>query len=346
MTRRTFLAIIVLACVGVAHAGTRAGLSGNFVVDFQATMDMPFVTVSDPGNGDSVDGYGNVDVVYNIGKFEVTAGQYTEFLNAIAATDTYGLYNADMWSSDYGCKIQQSGPAGSYTYAVAADYEDRPVNFVNWGDAARFSNWLHHGQPTGAQDATTTEDGAYALNGAISDAALVAVTRQAHGQYFLPSEDEWYKAAYYDPDYHGTTIYYDYPTNTNAGPSNDLVDPDPGNNANFHFGSGDYTVGAPYWRSEVGEFENSDSPWGTFDQGGNVWEWNEAAISTSRGTRGGSFGYPHGDSRFYLLSAYRSSNSPTTENEYLGFRVGQVPEPGTLSLLALGATALLKRPNR
>ena len=53
--------------------------------------------------------------------------------------------------SGYGCKIQRSGSSGSYTYSVAADWANRPVNYVSWGDAARFANWLHNGQPTGAR---------------------------------------------------------------------------------------------------------------------------------------------------------------------------------------------------
>ena len=107
---------------------------------------------------------------YNVGKFEVTTGQYTEFLNAVAAADTYGLYNTNMDTAAYefGCNIKRAGSAGAYTYSVAADWEDRPVNYVNWGDAARFANWLTNGMPTGAQDATTAENGSYDLSGSQS----------------------------------------------------------------------------------------------------------------------------------------------------------------------------------
>jgi len=123
-------------------------------------VDIETVPVGNPGNTDDThgDGYGGVDYEYNIGKYEVTAGQYTEFLNAVAATDTYGLYTSSMWSSTEGCKIWRTGLAGSYTYGVADNRADRPVNYISWGDAARFCNWLHNGQPTGAQDLTTTED--------------------------------------------------------------------------------------------------------------------------------------------------------------------------------------------
>ncbi|MCP4450074.1 MAG: formylglycine-generating enzyme family protein, partial [Planctomycetes bacterium] len=174
-------------------------------------MNIETVHVGNPGNvgelsGRDVSGIGPsricgaVDYEYNIGKYEVTAGQYTEFLNAVAKTDSYGLYNTRMWDDpgdNKPCKIQRSGEWGSYTYSVAADWENRPVNYVNWGDAARFANWLHNGQPIGIQDDNTTEDGAYYLNGAMSDTALVAISRKADWKWAITSEDEWYKAAYY-----------------------------------------------------------------------------------------------------------------------------------------------------
>jgi formylglycine-generating enzyme required for sulfatase activity len=283
----------------------------------------------------------------------VTAGQYTAFLNAVAATDTYGLYNTAMDTAVnfWGCNIKRTGLSGSYTYSVALDWVNRPVNFVSWGDSARFANWLTHGQPTGAQDGSTTEDGSYYLNGATTDAALMAVTRKTvaqGGRYYIPTEDEWYKAAYHKND--GMTgNYFDYPTGSDSVPSNHLITPDPGNNANFYqYGGGfsfAYTIDSPYYRTVVGDFENSQSPYGTFDQGGNLWEWNEAILSgSSRGLRGGSFGddgFGYGGD-FSLRAAYRGNYGPPDEGTHVGFRVSEVPEPATLSLLALGGMALLR----
>ena len=142
----------------------------------------------------------------------------------MAATDTYGLYNASMNTAvySYGCNIKRTGSSGTYTYTVASEWANRPVNLVSWGDAARFSNWLHNGQPglvapgvyePVPQDENATEDGAYYLNGATSNAGLTAVNREADWKWAIPTEDEWYKAAYHKND--GVTgNYFKYPTSS------------------------------------------------------------------------------------------------------------------------------------
>jgi hypothetical protein len=124
-------------------------------------------------------------------------------------------------------------------------------------------------------------------------------------------------------------------------PSNELIDPDPGNNATFC--SDGYTVGIPYYRTEAGAHENSDSPYGTFDQSGNVWEWNEAIISGAyRGLRGGSFNFYYDN----LPPGARYSQYPALEYNWVGVRVSEVPEPGTMAILTLGGLVILRRRNR
>ncbi|NLX13725.1 MAG: SUMF1/EgtB/PvdO family nonheme iron enzyme, partial [Phycisphaerales bacterium] len=184
-------------------------------------------------------------------------------------------------------------------------------------------NWLHNGQGDG-----DTESGAY-----INIGNQTTFARQPDAKWWVPSEDEWYKAAYHKND-GATGNYWDYPTGTNAVPSNQLLAPDPGNNANFNR----YTSDGPYYTTEVGEFENSESPYGTFDQGGNLWEWNETAIGSSRGLRGSSW---RNDLSKYLHGAYRNGLDPADEGSLIGFRVATVPEPSTLALLAAGVIALM-----
>ena len=335
-------ATALLVCAGLATAGTRADLTGDAVVDFQTTMDMPFMRVGNAGNeadtaimNDGTTGYGAVGYAFKISKFEVTAGQYTEFLNAVAFTDTYGVYNNEVWANSQGCGIQQLGLPGSHTYAVAADWADRPVNFVRWDAAVRFVNWMSNGMPTGAQDATTTEDGSYLLNGATLREDLRTVTRKPDATYVLPSEDEWHKAACYDPV---ADAYYAYSTGTDASPSNDLIDPDSGNSANYY--RGHFTIGSPYFRTEVGEFENSLSPYGTFDQTGNISEWTDTLLGSARTIRGGHY-------VVVTVNGAKTTVRWVGPMEYAtrgeGFRVALVPEPATIGLLALGGLALLKR---
>ncbi len=166
-----------------------------------------------------------------------------------------------------------------------------------------------------------------------------SVVRKLGAMVFLPNENEWYKAAYYKGG--GTDAgYWDYPTQSDSIPSNDLVAPDPGNNANFR--QDGYTIGSPYWMTEVGEFENSDSAYGTYDQGGNVWEWNESVITGSiRGLRGSSFRYEYA----YLHAGFRNDkSSPMYEGSRVGFRVAsKIPEPSTLLLGSLAAVGMLMR---
>jgi len=322
--------MITIATVPVGNAGNVGELSG-------------------PGAG----GYGTdricgaVSYNYDIAKYETTAGQYTAFLNAVGSTDTYGLYNTRMWSDTSGCKIQRANSSGSYTYSVAAGYANRPVNFVSFGDAMRFTNWLQNGQPTGEQNSTTTESGTYTLSGGTTNTALMAVavpdatqratwaaTGSAH--WLLTSEDEFYKAAYYKGG--GTNAgYWDYPTSSNTAPGRDLADA-LGNNANYYTGYDPYPIDSDKFTTLAGEFQSSASPYGTFDQGGNVWEWNDAIISGSGvGLRGGSFD----SAKRTLASSYRKDIDPQNELNYVGFRVASVPEPSTFVLFGVGAVIVL-----
>jgi formylglycine-generating enzyme required for sulfatase activity len=286
----------------------------------EATID--WVTVSDPGNACDTQPqgcFGSVAMEYRISKFEITNAQYAEFLNAVAETDTNGLHSASMGSGFGG--ITQSGSTGSFTYSAIGGRQDMPVNYVSFWDAARFANWLYNGQPMGAQDNTTTEDGAYTLTP--SGITNNTVTRNVGATVFVSSEDEWYKAAYYDP---GTMIYFDFP----AGSVTQTTCAVPGvtaNTANCDNVVSDLT--------DVGSYTGAASPGSTFDQGGNVWEWSDTIISgTDRGLRGGGFD----SSPLDVAAPLPSTGPPAGELNSVGFRVASlVPAPPTVpSLSPLG----------
>lgn len=312
-----------------------------------SSLDIEFVTIGNPGNPPdtrhSSTGFGAVDYTYRISKYEITAGQYTKFLNAVAVTDTYGLYNP-LFMADFagsGARIQQSGSRGNYSYSVPPDWANRPVNWVDFWDIVRFVNWLHNGQPTGPQGPGTTEDGAY-----LNIGNQTTLSRQPGAKFFIPTENEWYKAAYYDPNKGGPGVggYWDYPTETDAIPGNDIDEStNPGNNANYITGDNSTAIGWPYQRTEIGEFELSASYYGTFDQGGNVSEWIEDRRGDERGVRGGSYTYIAQG----MHASGRSRSYPHIEFSMLGFRIASaIPEPSTALLALIGLAIVFHRSPR
>jgi hypothetical protein len=179
----------------------------------------PFVIVNNANNvadtGGSI-GKGNVGYNYSIGKYTITYSNYATFLQSVAEQeDTYGLYNANMSSANRG-GIERYQNGGSYYYGLKLNYDNKPVVYVSWFDCARYCNWLHNGQPLNVlQDNNSTEDGAYTLNGITTGNA---VTKNPGAKYYIPTENEWYKAAYYKG---GNTNagYWKYATQSNSDPT-------------------------------------------------------------------------------------------------------------------------------
>lgn len=279
-----------------------------------ADISIETILVGAAGNTADVTGHGAVNYEYSIGKYEVSNSQYVAFLNTKATSDSFGLYDAGM-------DISRSGSDGSYTYSTPNS--NHPVTSVSFWNAARFSNWLHNGQ--GAGD---TEDGAYTLT--VSGMTNNTITRNSGATWAITSESEWYKAAYYDAD---SSNYFTYATSSNTAPTGSTPTA-VANSANYQGASSGFT--------DVGSYTASGSPYGTFDQNGNAWEWNESAFGADRGIRGGS---KADFSTISLRKTAQGQNSVTGTN-LIGFRLVQVPEPGTtvavLAFLA-GIAVFLRR---
>ena len=218
---------------------------------------------------------------------------------------------------------------------------DKPVNFVSWFDAARVANWLQNGQGSGS-----TETGAYTLVGGQTSGTAPAANPGA--SYLLPTEDQWYKAAYYKGG--GTNAgYWDYATQSDSDPTAVTADStgigsagSTGNFANYN--------SAAVWNGQTGNVttvgsNGGASAYGAFDMSGNLYEWNDltGAAGSSRGLRGSYWD----DGALYLSSSVRDTYGPSNENDSFGFRLASpvaVPEPSTYLLLLLaGAGWLLWR---
>jgi len=346
------------------------------------------VNVGNPNNaaqsaaGGNQNGYGAVTTDFWIGKNQVTIGQYTEFLNAVAKTNDRGLFNASMNSDQRIRGILQSGSSGSFVYTVvgpngsnpagATSPANRPITYVSWFDSARFANWMANGKPTGAAGSTTTDNGAYDL-GATNPANAPALNTTnpntgATPTFSIPTENQWYKAAYYSPVKSGpsTPGYFLYGTGSDSTPGNGwngtaaLASKELANQANYRLDGTRYavtggtaTIGTTSNQNlltDVGAFTNTYSYYGAFDMSGNAWDWNDldGVAGSSRGVRGGDWsGGASG-----VSSSGRVTPAPSFEISGIGFRLASpVPEPATLGIASVGALCacgwwMLKRHRR
>ena len=335
MFDKTMVRGLLAAVLAASAAAVRADVLN--MPTGETSLEM--VIVGDPGNAadtrtasqGGTPGCGAVGYTYRIGEYDVTVAQYCQFLNAVAATDTYALYDYSIGSVN---GINRTGGSGAYVYSISSGKANYPVR-VCWADAARFCNWLDNGQPTGPEGNSTTETGAYTINGGTTNAALMAVTRNAGAGYFLPTEDEWYKAAYYMGG--GTNAgYWTYTTRSDMPPSN-VLSATGTNNANYYNGR-TYTDPINYL-TPVGAFAGSPGPYGTYDMGGDYDQWNETPLDgVYRGLRGGDC---IDGVDLLAASEYITGGACEPIAGNFAFRVAEVPEPGSIILLLAGGVCFV-----
>ncbi len=263
--------------------------TGSFVEPPPATQDLEFRAVGLPGNPTDVElhgqgRYGAVANIFELATNQVAQIEYATFLNAVAAkADPAGLYDPAMAHGE--SAIRRVDGADGCRYLVLQDAPPVPATHVSWFDCLRFCNWLHNGRPIGGQGPTTTEDGAYKLEG-----PRQAGPRRPGARFFLPSEDEWYKAAYYEPMPDGSGIYRHFAPKETNRPLIESVQPE------------------------------KLSPWGLAGLFDRVWEWTESPVSElHRSLRSGAWFLGNNKQ-----SAGHFYSNPQIRYPSVGFRVARL----------------------
>jgi sulfatase modifying factor 1 len=283
--------------------------------------------VGDPGNpGHPINLQGSVAYEYDIAKYEVTNAQYEDFLNSVADADPNGLFDARMETDVLG-GIEQTGVSGSFAYAAKSGFENKAVSFLSFWEAARFANWLHNGMPDGAQGPATTEGGAYTL----SPAAIAAnsVTRNTDALFAIPTRNEWWKAAHYQPT---TQTWFLSPAQSQTTLACGAPALDDGNTGSCSR--------SPFVIEPVGSYLLSDSPSGTFDQGGNVHEWVDHATQFDRELFGGSFFTGGSSSSFLIFNRRRNAAARDSQTGMRLIRTVVAAPAPALGPWGLGAIAV------
>lgn len=251
------------------------------------TIPDPWVRIGNPGNArDPVYKVGRVDYEFEMARHQVTNAEWCEFMNAVGVEKSIslGLYNPDMSTGVCGGIDLVTSPNASdpdpgactnqtiKQFRSKTGWSARPVVYVGYRDAMRYCNWLQTGD---------TEKGAY-------DVSRPYGRRLPGARYFIPSDDEWCKAAYHDPTRLGVRKFWDYPSRTCDLPPNAAGQPHACNylRDGVHLG-----LKGPYFLAEVADYPNSDSYYGCRQMGGNAWEWIEPVGPSKLNLRGGSFGY-------------------------------------------------------
>jgi len=306
-----------IVCVAVVVAGLgSAAMADSFGAGDNA-FDIDFVPISSATNPSS--GYGIVGNDYRMGVHEITNDQWNKFKAA------YGTVTGT--------------PSTAYNESPYWTGTNVPTNEVSWYEAAQMVNWLntstkHHAayKFTGTQGQSD-----YALDtwSAAEAAGGTNLYRHKDAFYYMPTEDEWVKAAYWN----GTTLQT-YATEDNGSP----YEWTPGGGPNSDGQAGGWNYGNAYPDNSTA----TDEPWdvlagyspeelnGTFDMMGNVFEWMEDPYSdtnygtdSGRGLRGGAYNY---DTSYYLASSTLNQilRNPGYDSRTIGFRVAsEVPEPAT-----------------
>lgn len=168
-----------------------------------------FVSISDTGNiPDQYNGLsnGSVSYKYYINRYMVTNNEYVEFLNSVdpSGTNSANLYDDRMSLNPLGGIDIKAFNAIGNKYSCKQNMEKKPANFISWIRAAKMCNWLNNNKSANSN-----------LNNGSYNLANNSSARTSNANYFIPTSNEWYKAAYFNPTGTNNNNYSLYPTKSN-----------------------------------------------------------------------------------------------------------------------------------
>jgi formylglycine-generating enzyme required for sulfatase activity len=316
------------AAGALATVASLASPSFGGIVKFGGTgvgqsFNMEFVRIGNAGNVADTTGTpnpaGKVNYEYNIGKFEVSRAD----VNA---------YNANP------------GVVAITTDTILFPGVNKPATGITWNEAARFVNWLN------------TSTGSAAAYNFVNNNVTTNITpwtpadtadydpsnpyRSRRTRFALPSFNEFYKAAFYDPSKSGGAGYWNYATRSDSAPTSTTGGTTAGTAV---FGLSN--VQGPADVTQAGGL----SAYGVMGLGGNAREWEESSFdltnssgSANRGVRFGNWN----DTASFLSSSAREFAGPNFTTNGYGFRVVELPEPTSMAIFGLGALGMAYRARR
>jgi len=307
MIKYSFSSAVVFGAVSILsfHSSAQADTFGSGSNAFT----LNFVQVSQTNNAtDPLTGsrYGAVPYEYRAGVNEISQNDITKATAGGLSNVTAGVYLGD-----------------------------KPAANITWYEAAAFVNWMNTNSGKTAAYALTFSNSQWSMALQSSSNAWTLggtnLYRNKDAYYFLPSENEWYKAAYYNRT---GTNYFLYPMTSTNVPTAVAS----GTNANTAVYN-QLNVQGPAAVNLAGGL----STYGTMGQAANMWEWMETAAdgtntttTENRNIRGGRFE----SESFQIGSTTTQEFGPSAADINIGFRVASVPEPSTYALLLLGAGAM------
>ncbi len=309
--------ILLVMLVAIVYGSTILWVEPLFSDTFgtgENQFEIPFVTVGNPGNDAHASHLsvprdsGSVANVYRIGTYEVSEDMIHK-----ANSATHGLPNP------LNITLDSRGP-------------DKPATSVSWFEAARFVNWLNTSLGfSPAYKFVHSSQAPFFEEFALWDSTDIGFDpnnkyRNTLAHYFLPSIDEWYKAAYFDAS---SGAYFPYPNGKHTPPTNVT--------SGTNFDTAVYDLSTIAEPSDI-IMAGGPSIYGTVGQGGNVYEWQETELNgvnddplARRRSRGGNWNSPH----IALTTTIANTQLPFVEHPTIGFRVASVPEPRLVPYLML-----------